>query len=101
MDKSRQKWGKHNRLKRKKLISKERIYGNECHEPNDFVSKLEQQESDAGRIMPYFTLHCVLFIPLNTYKKRFRLHCTFTILTPFSFRHTNMSMLCLCVHTWY
>jgi hypothetical protein len=63
MDKSKKKLGKHNRLKRKKLISKEKLCGNECHEPNDLVSKLEHQESDTGMIMPYFTLYRVLFFP--------------------------------------
>jgi hypothetical protein len=95
MEKSKRKWGKHERLKRKKDISKGKIRGEECHEPNDFVSKLEHQESnsDAGRIMPYFTLYRVVFIPLNTFKRRFHSDYTFPTETPFLFRHTNMSML--------
>jgi hypothetical protein len=93
MDKSKRKRGKHDKLRRKNLVSKERKYSSECHEPSDLVSKLEHQESnaDAGRLIPYFTLYCVLLIPLNTFKLRFHLHYTFTkINPPFSFRHTNL-----------
>jgi hypothetical protein len=71
MKKSMRHRGKHDRQKRTKLMSKERIYGSECHEATDLVTKLEHQESnsDAGRIIPYFTLYCVLFIPLSTVKR--------------------------------
>lgn len=50
MDKSKRKRGKHDKLKRTKLVSKERKYGSEYHERSDLVSKLEHQESntDAG-----------------------------------------------------
>jgi hypothetical protein len=80
MNKSRRKKGKHDRQKRKELVSKEGISGSECHMPNDLVSGLEHEEanSDTGRITRYFTLNCVPFIHLDTFKRRFRLRYTST-----------------------
>jgi hypothetical protein len=101
MEKSMRQRGKHDKLKRKKIVSKERKYSSECHQATDLVSKLEHQESnsDAGRVLPYFTLYCVQFIPLDTFKRRFPLHRDFTkINPPFSFRRTNISVLHL---VWY
>ncbi|XP_023703532.1 ribosome biogenesis protein TSR3 homolog isoform X1 [Cryptotermes secundus] len=50
MEKSMRQRGKHDKLKRKKTVSKERIHNSECHHVTDLVSKLEHQESnsDAG-----------------------------------------------------
>lgn len=71
MNKSMRQRGKHDKLKRKKLVSKARINGSECHEATDLVTKLEHQDSnsDTGMIIPYFTFYCVLFIPCNTFKR--------------------------------
>ena len=57
MNKSREKKGKHKKLKRTGYVSKERKYDSDCHGLSDSISNLKPVESnsDTGRMTAYHT----------------------------------------------